>query len=74
MHFHAGQPFQMYSSHENTPVCKFAENGPKVKPPTVKAPRYLESRLYQGSSSLLKAAAAVEMRPKVNKLYSANGN
>ena len=41
MHFHAGQPFQMYSSHENTPVCKFAENGPKVKPPTVKAPRYI---------------------------------
>ena len=32
MHFHAGQPFQMYSSHENTPVCKFAENGKKVKP------------------------------------------
>ena len=40
MHFHAGQPFQMYSSHENTPVCKFAENGKKVKPPSVKAPHY----------------------------------
>ena len=32
MHFHAGQPFQLHSPCKNTSVCKFTENGPKVKP------------------------------------------
>ena len=32
MHFHAGQPFQLHSPCKNTPVCKFTENGKKVKP------------------------------------------
>ena len=32
IHFQVRHPFQLHLPCKNTPVCKFAENGKKVKP------------------------------------------